>query len=119
MAQDNSIDQTALDELFESVGSDSDFMNEIIEEFFQDTPRQLAIIQSSLSSGDAQALRRAAHSLKSNSASFGATHLHKLCKQLEDMGQAGELDGAAALTAEIEGEYQLVHHALEAYQKES
>ena len=119
MAQESSIDQAALDELFESVGSDSDFMKEIIEEFFQDTPRQLAIIHSSLTSGDAEALRRAAHSLKSNSASFGATHLHKLCRQLEDIGQSRELAGAAGLVAEIENEYQLVHRALEAYQKEN
>jgi two-component system sensor histidine kinase/response regulator len=119
MVQDNSIDQAALNELYESVGSDLDFMDEIIEEFFQDTPRQLAIIQESLASGDAEALRRAAHSLKSNSASFGATHLHKLCKELEDMGKAGELDGAAALAAEVEGEYQSVHRELEAYRKES
>lgn len=119
MAQDNTIDRVALDELFESIGSDSEFMAEIIEEFFQDTPRQLAIIQDSLAAGDAEALRRAAHSLKSNSASFGATHLQDLCKQLEDAGQAGELDGAAGLATEIEGEYKLVHHALEEYQKES
>ena len=119
MAQDNSIDQTALDELFESIGSDRDFMDEIIEEFFKDTPRQLAIIQDSLTSGDAEALRRAAHSLKSNSASFGATQLHKLCKELEDMGQAGDLAGAAALATKIEGEYKSVHQDLEAYRKES
>jgi HPt (histidine-containing phosphotransfer) domain-containing protein len=119
MAQDNSIDQAALDELFESVGSDKEFMDEIIEEFFQDTPGQLAIIQDSLSSGDAEALRRAAHSLKSNSASFGATHLHDLCMQLENMGKIGELDGAAGLLAEIEVEYQLVQQALDSYQKES
>ena len=48
MAQGDSIDRAALDELFESIGSDSEFMNEIIAEFFQDTPRQLAIIQNSL-----------------------------------------------------------------------
>ena len=119
MTQENGIDQAILNELFESVGSDRDFMDEIIEEFFQDTPRQLAIIRDSMASGDAEALRRAAHSLKSNSASFGATHLHKLCKQMEDMGKAGEADGAAALATEIEGEYQLVHRVLEAYRKES
>ena len=119
MAQDNSIDQAALNELFESVGGDGDFMDEIIEEFFQDTPRQMAIIQDSLASGDAEALRRAAHSLKSNSASFGARHLHKLCMELEDMGKAGELDGAADLAAEIEGEYKLVYRELVAYRKES
>jgi hypothetical protein len=35
------------------------------------------------------------------------------------MGQAGDLDDAAALATEIEGEYKSVHQALEAYRKES
>lgn len=115
MAQNNSIDQSTLNELFESVGSDRDFMDEIIEAFFQDTPQQLAVIQESLVTGDSERLRRAAHSVKSNSASFGADQLHTLCQKLEEMGRTGELDGAAALASEIEQEYQLVHEALEAY----
>ncbi|MGD8793951.1 MAG: Hpt domain-containing protein, partial [Anaerolineae bacterium] len=43
--------------------------------------------------GDAATLRRAAHSLKSNSAEFGAGTLADLCRELEAIGRAGEEAG--------------------------
>jgi HPt (histidine-containing phosphotransfer) domain-containing protein len=115
MVTNDIIDQATLDELLDSLGGDHEFLAELIETFFEDTPVQLTAIHQALESGDAEIVRRAAHSLKSNSASFGAMHMHKLCKELEDIGKNGVLDDAARLTAEIETEYQRVHDALAAY----
>ena len=42
-------------------------------------------------SGDADALRRNAHTLKSNAASFGATELSELCAALEARARAGDI----------------------------
>ena len=110
----DSIDKTALSALLDSIGGDRDFLAELIKTFFQDTPEQFAVLHASLADGSADNFRRAAHSLKSNAASFGAMTLSAQCKQLEDMGKAGDLAGAPGLLADAEAEYERVRHALQA-----
>ncbi len=63
-------------------------------------------------SGDAPALRLAAHSLKSNSADFGAMALNALCKQLEMMGKDNQLDGALPLIDEADAAFEAAKPAL-------
>ena len=63
-------------------------------------------------SGDAPGLRLAAHSLKSNSADFGAMSLNALCKQLEMMGKDNQLDGALPLIDQAEAALEAVRPAL-------
>jgi HPt (histidine-containing phosphotransfer) domain-containing protein len=71
-------------------------------------------LRQALEQGDAAELRRAAHTIKSSSNDFGATTLAELCQELETMGKAGTLDGAAELVAQVEHEYEQVRAALEA-----
>ena len=73
----------------------------------------LSQLRRGFEDADASTLTRAAHTLKSNSAEFGATSLHHLCKDLEAMGKAGTLDGAAQLVTQTETEYERVKVALE------
>jgi HPt (histidine-containing phosphotransfer) domain-containing protein len=58
--------------------------------------------------------RRAAHSLKSNSATFGATRLSGMFRELEEMGKSGDLEGAEERLARAEAEYGRVRPLLEA-----
>ena len=58
-----------------------------------------------------------AHSLKSNSADFGARALSDLCREVEVMGKAGTLDGVAEKLASIEAEWIQVRAALEMLQR--
>ena len=62
--------------------------------------------------GDADALRRDAHTLKSNAASFGATELGELCTALEARARAGELGGAAEAVSRIAREFDGARAAL-------
>ena len=59
-----------------------------------------------------EALRRAAHTLKSNARNFGATTLGELCQELESQAKHGELEGAEDLLERIEQEYKQVRTAL-------
>ena len=113
----DSIDRDALDMLLETVGGDLEFLAELIEEFFEDSPQQLAAARQALAAGDAGSLRRAAHSLKSNSANFGATALSQTCKKLEDLAKGGTLDGAGELIDRATAQYQQAQKALEAVLK--
>jgi HPt (histidine-containing phosphotransfer) domain-containing protein len=112
MAAD-AIDREALDNLLETVGGDQEFLDELIDSFLDDSPQQLAAMQQALSAGNAEELRRAAHSLKSNSANFGAQTLSQMCKELEEIGRNGALDSAAGRVEQILAEYQRVKRALE------
>jgi len=114
MEEQDAIDHAVLEGLLESVGGDREFLAELLQTYFDDAPRLLEAMHAALSAGSAEEFRRAAHSLKSNSASFGAMPLSRMSKELEDMGRAGTLDGAGKGVAAAEAEYARVKAALEA-----
>jgi HPt (histidine-containing phosphotransfer) domain-containing protein len=90
------------------------FVAELIDAFLEDAPQMVRTLRQALAQGDAVTLGQAAHTLKSNSAHFGALTLSELCKALEAMGKAGALDGAAECVAQVEAEYAKVGSALAA-----
>jgi len=96
--------------------TDAAFVQELIDTFLDDSPNLIAEMRQALPSGNAEAFRRAAHSLKSNSASFGALTLSALAKELEMMGKAGDLEGAGGKLEQLAAEYEPVQQALRAWQ---
>jgi HPt (histidine-containing phosphotransfer) domain-containing protein len=110
------IDRGVLNQLLDSFGGDMEFLGEMLDTFFEDSPRQLETARAGLAAGDAEAVRRAAHSLKSNCANFGALVLSAKCKDLEMLAKSGSLEGGAGLLAQIAAGYEQVHAALEAIQ---
>src|SRR6476646_310833 len=69
---DGVIDATVLARLADGVGGDTQFVTDLIAQFSQDAPGLLAAVRSGLEHGDGDTVRRAAHTLKSNAATFGA-----------------------------------------------
>jgi HPt (histidine-containing phosphotransfer) domain-containing protein len=114
MGETDVIDRAVLDGLLDSVGGDKEFVGELLQVYFEDSPQLVAAMRSALAAGNADEFRRAAHSLKSNSANFGAMQLSRVCRGLEEMGKAGNLDGAADQVLAMESEYARVKSALEA-----
>ena len=95
------IDPHTFDELQANAGAD--FVLELVDTFAEEAPRLLTELRSALAAGAAERFRRAAHSLKSNSDTFGATRLAAMARALELEGlplEAGALD---ALVLEIDG----------------
>ena len=101
---DSPINQATLDELI--IGTDADFVRDLIDTFLDDTPKMLGEMRQALTTHDAETFRRAAHSLKSNSASFGAMQLSAQAKELEMLGKTGNLaevgDRLTVLAAEFD-----------------
>jgi DNA-binding response OmpR family regulator len=94
------IDHEVLAHLAEGVGDDAAFVSELIEGFAEDAPALLAAARAGLVSGDAGEVRRAAHTLKSNAATFGAQALSDRSRELEEAAKAEDLsDGEAKLDA--------------------
>jgi len=86
---------------------------ELIALYVQDAGDLIEAIRQAIQDGDAQALERAAHTLKSNSATFGAMALADVCLRLEQMGEAGTIEGAEDLLAQLERLYGRVRVALD------
>jgi len=79
------VDQDVLDELEHSVGDDRAFLRDLVETYLEDSPRLIGEIRAGISVGDVQRTNRAAHTLKSTSASLGALGLSALARELETL----------------------------------
>jgi CheY-like chemotaxis protein len=102
----------ALENLRELVGDD--FLDEVIDAFLADAPTYLATLRRSVDEKDAEELRRAAHTLKSNGSTLGAEKFSELCRELEQRAKNDQLDDASELVDRIEHEYQPLEEALAA-----
>lgn len=94
------IDPHTFDELQANAGAD--FVLELVDTFAEEAPRLFAELRSALEAGAADRFRRAAHSLKSNSNTFGATRLATMARALELEGFPPDASGVDALAPEID-----------------
>ena len=84
------IDMNIFSELTETMGAE--FINELIDTFVEDTPNLIAQMHKTLISKDAETFRRAAHTVKSNALTFGASELASLARDLEGMARENNLE---------------------------
>ena len=92
------IDPVAFAELQENAGED--FVRELIDTFLEEAPPMLEQLKEALDAGNAEGFRRTAHSLKSNSHTFGAMSLGALARALELGGLEADVARLDALEAE-------------------
>jgi HPt (histidine-containing phosphotransfer) domain-containing protein len=111
---DKVLDPQALASLLAVIGGDKTMLAELIDSFLSEAPRLFAGLHEALEQKDAAKLRMSAHTIKSSARDFGALTLNQLCQELEDRGNAGELDDAPQRVAAIETEYRQVQTALAA-----
>lgn len=102
----------ALDELRDSVGGDHEFLAELVDDFLADAPAQLESLRAAASSGDADTARRAAHTMKGTSRTFGAGALASLCADAEAAAGEADLDGVRARLDGIDEEWARVRGEL-------
>jgi CheY-like chemotaxis protein len=73
-----------------------DVLTRVIDLFAVDAPRLVAAMREAFASHDADALRQAAHTLKSTSANVGAASLSANCREIEQLARAAEVVAAKA-----------------------
>ena len=109
---DATIDATTFAELLETVGGDREFLAELVETYLADSPGLFGKLKQAIAEGDAATARRAAHTLKSTSATFGANDLAAQCRDIEAAAAAGDLTGLDGRVASAEAAYAQVEAAL-------
>jgi HPt (histidine-containing phosphotransfer) domain-containing protein len=106
----NAIDHDTFVALRDTTGAE--FVRELVDTFLQEAPGMLGDLRESLATDDADRIRRAAHSLKSNGNTFGAQTLGALARDLELSGLAQVKGQGPAALAAVEAEYVRVAAAL-------
>jgi len=107
---DTIVDRTVFEDLKATAGAD--FVKDLVDTFLIEAPVMMEDLRSSLAANDAERFRRAAHSLKSNSNTFGALTLAAMAKDLE-LGGLGPARAAGVTPLDaLEVEYTRVAKAL-------
>ena len=109
------IDSSVLQAVVEMIGADEPgVMLDLIDTYLQDSQQQVTDLERAIAAGDYKTLHRMAHSMKSSSATFGATALSKMCESLERSAKDGCANGACAAEVDsIRTEHVRVVAALE------
>ena len=107
------IDSKALDEIraLQRSGAPS-LLDKVVACYLDDAPRLAQSMREAIAAGDSGVLQRAAHTLKSSSATVGALRLAGLCKDMEARARAGNLAEVEHALNRIEIEYARVRAAL-------
>nr|WP_225937942.1 response regulator [Myxococcus sp. RHSTA-1-4] len=107
------LEPAALSRLWRELGAQSgQILPELIETAMHSMPALLDDAFSALARGRVDDLGRAAHTLKSNAAWFGATSLELQCRDIELRADAGNLDGMAERLERCKAELDGARHLL-------
>lgn len=109
------LDEEVLGELLRLAreSGNATFLEQLVAIFRANAPARLAQMRDAVAAGDAGALERAAHTLRSNCSMLGAMGMAGYCGQLEDLGARGDLAAARALLPAAETEFAAVAAAVE------
>ena len=99
----DTIDRPTFAALQETAGAE--FVAELVDTYLEEAPTMIADLKSALAAGDAERFKRAAHSLKSNSNTFGAQALGAMAKALELGGLAHARGAKPDPLPELEAEF--------------
>jgi HPt (histidine-containing phosphotransfer) domain-containing protein len=88
-------------------------LRQVVQLYFESTPRLIAELRRAQAAGQIEAVRNAAHSLKSSSATLGASRLAEMCKTVEHAARAGTLPADLPSADDIEREFVAARRALE------
>jgi HPt (histidine-containing phosphotransfer) domain-containing protein len=109
------VDANALARLRDLQGAGRpDLLAELIAVYLRDTPPRLAALHDAVAGTDAEALRRAAHSLKGSSSQIGAVQMTRLCRDLEEQARTTDLRGATETLRRLDDAFDRVRAHLQA-----
>ena len=100
---DATIDLATFEDLKATAGAD--FVRELVDTFLGEAPGMLEGLRSALAANDAERFRRTAHSLKSNSNTFGASELAAMARELELGGFAAARENGGEPLSALAHEY--------------
>ena len=113
------LDESVLARYRSRRGSRGDLVRRIVDAYLAQSKGYIEALDAAVAAGDSEALRAAAHPLKSSSAQVGAMKLSRLCAVLERSARDGLLDGLDGTLHEFRDMYPRVCEALERHCEEA
>jgi signal transduction histidine kinase/DNA-binding response OmpR family regulator len=109
------LDNSAIDAVrqLDPDGSDR-LLSRLIALYRDDSSQLLADIDNGLKAGDAEAIARAAHTLKSSSANLGATNVAAIARQIETSARGGDIAELAGSVTKLKAQRTVALSELEA-----
>jgi PAS domain S-box-containing protein len=108
------IDATVIQAFRVEAGENAaEFLTELIDCYLEESPKYLQTMKAAAVNGNALAVLKIAHTLKSSSAALGATKLANLCQELEALGSAGAMKVMLEKVSQLMAEYKRVEAALQ------
>jgi len=101
----------------ERLGGDEKLLHEVVQIFLEGTPGRLVALQQAVTERNAEALERAAHSLKGELGYLGISALSQKARELEEMGRSRDILRASAVLAEFEAGINAVLEQMRAMQQ--
>ena len=92
----------------DSVDGDVELLKVVIETFFEESEEQMHQIEAGIRQGDAEALKRAAHTLKASLLSVGARRASASAFKLERMGLSTDLANSNAEYADLRQQMEML-----------
>lgn len=99
-----------LERAIDEFEGDMELLKEVIAGFTKKVSEQLVTIREALSCGDAETVRREAHSIKGGAAGLTAGDLAKVAFELENKGKSKDLSGAGKIVNALENEFKTLRH---------
>lgn len=108
------VDDGVLAELRASVQDDTAFVRDLVDAYVSDSVELLDAVDAAMAAGDAEALVRPAHTLKSSSATLGAMSLSASARTLELAARSATLDEPETreAAARLRGEWEAATTAM-------
>jgi HPt (histidine-containing phosphotransfer) domain-containing protein len=78
-------------EVLDRLGGDEELLQELCQIFLKESPRLMEKLRQGMAKGDAEAVQRAAHSLKGEVSYLAAAGATQAARHLEDMGRERDL----------------------------
>jgi len=94
-------------------------LNEMIRIFLEQVPQKMKTLRSALHNRDADALERAAHSIKSSAGNLGALQLQQIAATMEESAEQDKFDDSRRLWEALQREYRIVADLYKTKLKES
>jgi len=101
------------EEFLSRVMDDRELAVEIARAFINDMPKQIAQLRAFSTNGQADGVKRQAHTIKGASANMAASLLRQAAQNIETAGAAGDLESVSQYIEQLDIEYQRLKKALE------
>jgi CheY-like chemotaxis protein len=82
-----------------------DIVAELASMFLEDADSRLDTLRKAVEEDDADTVQSAAHALKGSSGNIGARGMQKVCAELEETAESGDLDPAPEFLEQLEAEF--------------